>query len=67
MTTGRLPFESRGRKLALNLTNASVWNPGLPAGMDALILEALQPDPSKRLASAALFLSRLKALTSYRS
>jgi tetratricopeptide (TPR) repeat protein len=55
-TTGARPFEgSAAVKLARGYRRASGRVPGLPPALDALIDRALEPDPDKRIASAAQF------------
>jgi tetratricopeptide (TPR) repeat protein len=55
-TTGARPFEgSAAIKLARGYRRASSRVPGLPRELDALIDRALEPDPDKRISSAAEF------------
>jgi tetratricopeptide (TPR) repeat protein len=54
--TGARPFEgSAAVKLARGYRRASSRVPGLPRQLDALIDRALEPDPDKRIESAAQF------------
>jgi tetratricopeptide (TPR) repeat protein/tRNA A-37 threonylcarbamoyl transferase component Bud32 len=58
MVTGRLPFTGmrdaiRKAKLAKSYVPASRIVDGLPASFDAALSKALEPDPEKRLRSAA--------------
>ncbi len=55
-TTGARPFEgSAAVKLARGYRRASSRVPSLPPALDALIDRALEPDPDKRIESAAQF------------
>jgi serine/threonine protein kinase/Tol biopolymer transport system component len=68
MATGHQPF--RGDDLqeihnaVLNNTPPSplVWNPGLPADLEAIVGRALEKDPEKRYQSAGEIISELKRM-----
>jgi len=70
MAAGQLPFP--GASLGSMLINGtkvivpplSQLRPGLPAGLDALVARLLEPDPAKRLQSAAEVRDRLQKLAS---
>jgi eukaryotic-like serine/threonine-protein kinase len=69
MASGQLPFP--GASLGSMLTTGIVSVPplsrlrhGLPAGLDALIVTLLEPDPAKRPQSAALIRDQLQKLAS---
>ena len=67
MTTGFLPFSGSGAAMLLNKLNgklipASQRNPALPAGFDAVIARALEPDPDKRYRTPAELAAALGAL-----
>ena len=65
MLSGELPFRGpdflaqKERRAYKPLSQAA---PGLPAGCDALIAAALDPDPKLRIANVAAFLEMVKAL-----
>ncbi|WP_049949725.1 protein kinase domain-containing protein [Sorangium cellulosum] len=67
MLTGRAPFEAASADgiVAMQrrgeLTPASSARPGLPPGVDALLARALDPEPSRRLASPVAFADALAA------
>ena len=66
MTTGRLPFSGDGSALALNKLAGKVLRaPGerrLPAGFDAAMARALDPDPVRRPRTPAELLAEFRAL-----
>ncbi|MDE2292688.1 MAG: serine/threonine protein kinase, partial [Elusimicrobia bacterium] len=65
MTVGRLPFPGEATVLAKAqrmYVKPSMELPSLPPALDALIDEALDPDPRTRLAGARAFSERLEAL-----
>ena len=67
MTTGFLPFTGTGAAMLLNKLNgklipASQRNAALPAGFDAVIARALEPDPDKRYHAPAELVAALDAL-----
>jgi tetratricopeptide (TPR) repeat protein len=69
MVTGQLPFAGVGAGMLLGKMNktyvqASRMAPGLPPGFDEAMGEALEPDPVKRLHTAADFYRRIAGLTS---
>ncbi len=65
MLTGRLPFSSDSpvglamRHVSEPAPPPSGLKPGVPASVDAIVLRALQKDPTKRWASAGAFASAL--------
>ncbi|WP_437807997.1 protein kinase domain-containing protein [Sorangium sp. So ce1078] len=67
MLTGRAPFEAASSHgiVAMQqrgeITPASSARPGLPASVDALFARALDPEPSRRLASPVAFADALAA------
>jgi tetratricopeptide (TPR) repeat protein len=61
LLTGRLPFGANADD-KLNRIFASPSKFGLPPAADAFFDQALEPDPSRRFASAAEFLKRLEEL-----
>lgn len=66
MLSGGYPFPQESMfelKMAGTYTPLSQLVPGLPAGMDALIAAALEPDAVKRLRTPREFRERLTALT----
>ena len=67
MTTGFLPFAGSGAAMLLNklngkLTPACQRNPSLPAGLDAVIARALEPEADKRYRTPAELVAALDAL-----
>jgi len=63
MATGTRPFEGPASiKLVRGYARPSSRVAGLPPGLDLLIDRALEPDPDKRLASAAEFWKELSLL-----
>ncbi|HEX4048821.1 MAG TPA: protein kinase [Elusimicrobiota bacterium] len=67
MTTGFLPFTGSGAGMLLNKLNgklipATQRNPALPAGFDAVIARALEPDADKRYRTPAELVAALDAL-----
>jgi serine/threonine-protein kinase len=65
MITGLRPFagaSTTARKLAKHYEKPSRVRSGLPPELDALIDWALEPDPDKRLRTAADFSARLDAI-----
>jgi len=65
MLTGRLPYPESaglGQKLTRDYAQPAALVPGLPAGVDALVDAALEPDYAKRIHSAREFWARLAAL-----
>ena len=67
MATGSLPFTGSGAAMLLNklngkLTPACRLNPALPAGLDAVIARALEPDADKRYRTPAELVAALDAL-----
>ena len=67
MTTGFLPFTGSGAAMLLNKLNGKLIpacqrNPALPAGLDAVIARALEPDPDKRYHTAAELVAALDAI-----
>ena len=65
--TGSPPFHMQigiAEKLDMNFPPASSVVPGLPAAIDALVREALEPDREKRLKTAMEFLVKLEAAAS---
>jgi tetratricopeptide (TPR) repeat protein len=67
MATGSLPFTGSGAAMLLNklngkLTPACRRNPRLPAGLDAVIARALEPDADKRYRTPAELVAALDAL-----
>jgi serine/threonine-protein kinase len=65
MLSGQLPFApSSGlqERLARGYTRLALFMPELPPAADALVNDALEPDPEKRLSSPKLFAERLAAL-----
>ncbi|MFI5348642.1 MAG: protein kinase [Elusimicrobiota bacterium] len=72
MTTGFLPFTGTGAAMLLNKLNgklipATQRNPALPAGFDAVIAKALEPDPDKRYRTPAELVGALDALLAVRA
>jgi tetratricopeptide (TPR) repeat protein len=68
MTTGFLPFTGSGAAMLLNKLNGKLIppcqrNPSLPAGLDAVIARALEPDPDKRYHTAAELVAALESLS----
>ena len=66
MATGRPPFPppaSAAQKMRRGYAPASGVVPGLPPAFDALVDAALDPDPSRRLPSAAAFWQALAAVS----
>ncbi|MFH2204201.1 MAG: protein kinase [Elusimicrobiota bacterium] len=68
MVTGRLPFEGVGAGMLMAKLNktyvpAGRVVSGLPAGFDAALDRALEPEPEKRWKTAGEFLSSLDALS----
>ena len=61
MLTGRLPFSTELQKISLDFIAPSASLPELPPALDALLKDALQPDPANRLKSPREFLARLEA------
>jgi len=67
MITGRLPYDSRGGmalKLERQYIPASQHDGSIPPTVDALISDALHPNPQHRVASARDFRARLDQLGS---
>ncbi len=62
MVTGARPFEGSQAKLAKGYIRVSTRVPGAPLELDALIDDALEPDPEKRLASPGRFWLALSAV-----
>ena len=65
LLTGELPFpagDSLAEKERARYLPARVAVPGLPAALDGFLLEALAPDPAKRIAGPAEFYDRLFTL-----
>ncbi|MDE2292671.1 MAG: serine/threonine protein kinase, partial [Elusimicrobia bacterium] len=67
MLTGQLPFQGVGAGMLMAKLNGtfvpvSRVAPGLPAGLDAVMARALEPDPDKRLHSAGELAEALSAL-----
>ena len=67
MTTGFLPFSGSGAAMLLNKLNgklipATQRNPALPAGFDAVVGKALEPDPDKRYRTPAELVAALDEL-----
>ena len=65
MLCGEYPFDppvTAEKKLQRLYRRLSEKAPGLPAGIDALIDDALNPEPSKRIPSPRAFRERLAAL-----
>ena len=52
MLTGRLPFPGGGLMQKLNADYPKLSESGFPAGLDATLARALDPEPGKRFASA---------------
>lgn len=64
MLTGQRPFPNQATtsaKLAMSYPKPTRLRGDLPAAVDALIDGALQPDPDKRIPSAAKFLAQMEA------
>jgi tetratricopeptide (TPR) repeat protein len=61
MLTGRFPFETNDEKLELRFVPPSQLVPGLTRRVDALLREALDPDPARRLRTPMIFYGRLYA------
>lgn len=59
MFTGLLPFQAVVRNRAAKLPNPSELNPALPPAVDAVILRAMDVDPSKRYRSGQDFADAL--------
>lgn len=59
MATGRVPFDGESpvvialKHIQERVTPPSELNPGIPAGLEDIIMEALEKDPAMRYASAA--------------
>jgi len=65
MVTGARPFKgptTTASKLAKSYEKPSRVTAGLPQGLDALIDAALEPDPDRRIRTAADFAARLESL-----
>ncbi|MDD5628417.1 MAG: protein kinase, partial [Elusimicrobia bacterium] len=65
MATGRRPYPppaSQAQKIAADYLKPSVLDPSLPRSFDLLIDGALQPDPEKRIRTAAEFWAMLEAV-----
>jgi serine/threonine-protein kinase len=67
MVTGTLPFQGMGAGMLMAKLNgtyvpASRVVQGLPEGFDAVMAQALTPDPDKRLRTAGEFAAALSAL-----
>jgi len=65
MLSGQLPFAPTSglkERRERGYTRLALFMPELPPGADALVNDALEPDPEKRLASPKLFRERLAAL-----
>jgi tetratricopeptide (TPR) repeat protein len=64
MLTGKQPFKAREpeAKLERRYIKASEHVPGLPPEVDALVYDAMDPNPETRIPSAREFLSRLEHL-----
>ncbi|HXT01591.1 MAG TPA: protein kinase [Elusimicrobiota bacterium] len=68
MTTGFLPFSGSGAAMLLNKLNgklipATQRNPALPAGLDAVIAKALQPDADQRYRTPAELVAAIDGLS----
>lgn len=64
MLTGERPFPNQATtsaKLSMSYPKPTRLRGDLPAAVDALIDGALQPDPDKRISSAAKFLAQMEA------
>ncbi len=66
--TGRLPFNGEGAGLLMNKLNKAFVPPSkivpeLPAGLDAVMARALEPNPELRYPSAGTFLKDLEKLS----
>jgi len=67
MLSGKLPFAGQGAGMLLNKMNGkhvplSQVVPGLPAGVDAVVAKALDPDPEKRYSTPGEFGAALQKL-----
>jgi|HigsolmetaAR202D_1030399.scaffolds.fasta_scaffold10629_2 serine/threonine-protein kinase len=67
MLTGRVPFEGESAvTIALKQVNEapvppSHYNPAIPPGLEAVVLRALEKDPTRRFADADEFIAALQA------